>query len=230
MTLFDPDGAEPSEIILPDGSQCVEVRDPDGTVIWSASGTAWIDNFEHNSLSTYYTGDSGFQIVTTTVNEGSYALEAHPSSGSLITSRPADGLDNYPGEGDTFKFKTYMSDPDDQPAFGWCAQDEGGPGTLETMYYVAVDNTNQNCNVWSWNGSYDRHIRAGTGQDLSGQWLTIYLEHRSGGDHYVEVRNDAEDTVYGSGTGTPAISLTSGGIKWWWRGTGAQYFDAAQIV
>lgn len=192
----------------------------------------WIDDFEHNNLTGYYSGDTGsFGIQSTTVNEGSYALEG--TSSGIITSRPGDGLDYYPSEGDYFKIKMYMGATGSQQSFCWCAQDEASPGNLETMYYVALDNTNTNCNVWSYDssaGSYDRHILADYGSDMSGQWLTIYLEHRSNGDHYVEVLSDDESTTHASGSGTPALSLTSGAIKYWWRDAGSQYYDAAEIV
>lgn len=58
-----------------------------------------IDDFEHNSLSTYYSGDvSDHEIQTGTVYEGNYALENRSLDASQIYSDPGDGLGEYPSK------------------------------------------------------------------------------------------------------------------------------------
>lgn len=64
-----------------------------------------IDGFEHNSLGTYYSGDTGsFSIVSTPTHQRSYALQADAGNADAIYSVPGDGLENYVDNDQKFKF------------------------------------------------------------------------------------------------------------------------------
>lgn len=190
--------------------------------------TTWVDNFEDNDLSEYGGNTGSYTTQGTTVYEGNYALEA--SSTGIITSDPGDGLANYPSRGDTFQFMVRASQTTSWPQVLWCMQDNGGDDTLEYGYYVALDNDDQNVNVWSYDGNYDRHIRVGIGTSQVDEWLRVYLEHHSDDSMYCEVERMSDNTVLGSGSGTPVNNYSSGDLKFRCRDGAPVYWDDFKIL
>jgi hypothetical protein len=83
-----------------------------------------VDDFEDNDISEY-DGDTGaFSVVTSPVQEGTYALQADNSRGNTITSQ--SGLANYPSRGDTFRYWLYIPSADSSeevPVTQWAKQD-----------------------------------------------------------------------------------------------------------
>lgn len=235
--IIAPNGTvtEPSDVkvIAPDGSvqsaKSVKVIDPAGTVTTVWSGLT-IDDYEHNDLATYYGGDlANFNTQTVTVSEGTYALEGTASG--RIGSYPGGGLPNYPSAGDTWKINTMNAENTGQLNVWWCM---GGtaPGGINPGYYLDWDETNNNLNVWEYDGAtYNRFIFIGGIGGHIGEWLTTEVVHNADNSMTVTVRDLAETTTYGTGTGTPAnTTRTTGGIQIRKRGAGNQYVDNWRLV
>lgn len=207
--------------------QSVKVVDSAGNV-----STIWVpetivDDFEHNALSTYYNGGlSNFNIQSTTVAQETYALEG--TSAGFITSH--SGLQNYPSRGDTWKINLQYG-VDSQPTVFWCVADEGAPGTVETGYYFEIDESNNNLNVWEYDGNYNRFMLIGGAGGQYGNWVTVEVTHNADDSMNVALKSLDESTTYASGSGTPSnVFRGSGGVKFRKRGPGNQYFDYWRIM
>jgi len=97
------------------------------TVSVTASTVSVIDNFEDNDLSEYSGATGDFSTVTSPVKEGTYALQADGSTGSIIKS--FSGLNNYPSRGDTVRYWLYIPGAgvnEEVPVFHWAKQGNGG--------------------------------------------------------------------------------------------------------
>lgn len=95
------------------------------------TATLTIDSFEDADISEY-TGDTGaFTTQTSDVFHLDTALECSATSGSAIVS--SSGLDNYPGQGDTFAYETK-------------ATDAGGNNTMRVAGFYNIEDVN---NQWA---------------------------------------------------------------------------------
>lgn len=219
------DGTDVQDITI-DGTAVQEVT-IDGSVVWVAKTI--IDDFEDNDLAEYG-GDTGnFDIQTSTVAEGTYALEA-TSAGRIGSD---SGLPNYPQQGDTWKINVRYTDGGAQPNVWWCVDFSGGNlGGIHPGYYFGIDQSNNNFNIWEYDGSnYNRFILVqGVGGHV-GEWLTVEISHNTDDSMDVALKSFDESTTYGSGSGTPSnLFRSSGGIQFRKRGSGTQYFDDWRIV
>lgn len=217
------DGADVQDITI-DGTQVQEVT-IDGSVVWVAKTI--IDDYEDGDIAEYGGDTTNFTVQSTTVAEGTYALEG--TSSGFITSH--SGLPNYPSQGDTWKVNLYMASSGAQPNIWWCVADEANPGTVETGYYFEIDDSNANLNLWEYDGNYNRFLRVSNIGNRVGEWLTIELTHNTDDSMDIALTSFDESTTYGSGTGTPSnVFRSAGGIKIRKRGTGNQYLDDWRVV
>lgn len=191
-------------------------------------GGKTVDGFEDGDIAEY-AGDTGsFSVQTSTVAEGSYALEG--SSSGFITSH--SGLQDYPRRGQTWKVNVRYHDSGAQPNIWFCVADEGSPGSAETGYYFEIDQSNGNLSMWEYDGAnYNRFILVGSIGSHANEWLTVELTHNSDDSMDIALKDFDETTTYGSGSGTPSnVFRSSGGIKIRKRGTGNQYIDDWRII
>lgn len=190
-----------------------------------------VDNFEDGDISEYG-GDTGsFNVQTTTVAEGTYALEA--TSSGRLGSYEGGGLNNYPGRGNTFKSYVRFNDSGAQPNVWWCVNFNGGNrGGIHPGYYWSIDQSNGNFNIWEYDGStYNRFILAGGINNRVGEWLTVEITHNHDDSMSVALKSLDESTTYVTGSGSPSNYFSgSGGIQYRKRGSGTQWFDHWRIT
>lgn len=129
------------------------------------AGPTVIDGFEDSGISEY-SGDTGsFSVVSTDTYQGSYALDA-PDDGTLYDIHSESGLENYPSQGDTFRFnvksQATLNDSDSSKfRLEWAVDDSAGYSYgvehRQTLGQIAL--------VTEDSGSFD--FTATSSQDLS---------------------------------------------------------------
>lgn len=222
MASISFDGADVTDITI-DGEAVQEVT-MDGDVVWTA-GAVIIDGFEDNDLSEY-SGDTGqYQTQTGTVKDGTYALQG-TSDGSAYLIQSTSGLDNYPSEGDTFRW--------------WYQTDTGGAGSGYFRYGLQDSNNHYRGGIDRANSELRLEIRdSGNLTTLasnalsisSGTWYELELVWQTDGTMTLTAYDDTgSQLAQCSATDT---SYTSGGVGFnvfYGSGTTNDYYDHVRIV
>lgn len=180
----------------------------------SAIPDSVVDNFEAilyedegNTLSDYYSGDvSEYTRQTTTVFEGSYALECSvPGDGStfIMRSYEGDGL-NYPSEGDTF---SYWIRCDASNAGAYSGDLLWGVDTDDSGFEVRLDRGSSNYTVESPNETVINDAPYSYPADEWEEWELEWLSDQINVTVYDTDGNEKE-----TNSGSHTASRTSGGI------------------
>lgn len=222
-TLFDASGTQVSQTSGSDttwsdgghgwaevGSSVTSTHDyaqiaPGGT---QTSGTDFIDNFEDNDIDEYL-GDTGTASVqTTTVQEGTYALDT-ASAGTFIYSIAGDGdpdLPNYPAQGDLFEARQYLGSSD-VGQFAWGLQD------ASNYYYADTDPGAGTFQLRMVDGGTDSLLVEATGLTIpTGEWLRIEIEWMTDGTMIGKLFDASGTEITSSGIETTDDTWTSGGV------------------
>lgn len=180
---------------------------------------SYVSSFE-GSLGAWGGDTASFATVTTggpgaPVHGDQYLEEQDDGTAdSIITSKPGDGLDNYPEAGDTHQFYHSIEVTDDRVWIQFCADETDAYDTYSDAYYIDWDHANTAANLRKWSGSSGTTL---VGVDYSGQspnttdWWRFYIDHTSAGDFTYEVY-DGNGDLMGSGTATDT-DYTSGAVK-----------------
>jgi hypothetical protein len=107
------------------------------SVSFDVTRSTIVDNFEDGDISEFGGDTNKFSTTTSTVYNGTYALEADPP-GSLKTIESTSGLPTYPQEGDTFAYNFYPTDFANQQYVAGIAFGESSSGN---NYAVSVTET-----------------------------------------------------------------------------------------
>jgi hypothetical protein len=212
-TIGLPDGATAGEIVLPDGATASDGFGPDGTrVFGSAIPDSVVDNFEeilyedqNLTLSDRYGGDlSNFERQTTTVSEGSYALESQATDAQSIAQ--TDRTISAPV---TFEFDFYR---------------QGTSDNFEWVLYFAQNNSSHGANsgyiIWPYRSNNVLRISRLDNGILNGlndttitypanEWGSVEVDHDSNGN-ITATAYDAGDTQLGQ-VSTQDTTYSSGG-------------------
>lgn len=187
----------------------------------TTSSTGAIDDFNDGDLSEY-TGVTGdWSPQTTTVFEGSHAIEVQDTGGGTSVISSLSGLPRYPQRGDTFSYRTRIdTSVADNALIEWASSADFGD-----KYGVLIDIAG---------GSFDlRYQQTELASDTI-TWSNHELE-------WLEVVIDFQDTITvtlndSAGSQITQISATDtsrdgGGIRWGAKsGTAGVYFDIAEIT
>ena len=191
-----------------------------------------IDSFEDQEFSEY-SGDTGSaSIVSSPVADGSYAARINAGENEI---RSTSGLDNYPAQGDIWKFNTQIP-TDGVPRFYWGIQDSSN------YYYLEFDDPNGTLRFVK--------VDAGTSTTLdsvavtfdTGAYSETEVEWRTNGRHLIEhfdsggnslATLDATDTTFtsgGVGWGEWSVGTITNGLVAYWEmneGSGTSVGDTA---
>lgn len=184
-----------------------EIRLGDGTIIW-ASGPTIVDGFEDNDTSEYSGSTADYSTQSTTVQEGSYALESAGNSSSIYSTA---GLNAYPSQGDTFRC--------------WMQPKNASGGVGEWHFGLTDSNNNYAAVMNTGASSFDLAVRdagnktnlASASYNWNAEWYDIEIEWLSDGT--------INGTVYDS-TGTQVASASATDTTYSSGGIGFLDFNA----
>jgi hypothetical protein len=193
--------------------------------------TGAIDDFEDNDISEYSGDTSFYQVQSSVVYEGSYALQADAvASDGFKRIHSVSGLDRYPQAGDTFEFRCrFESDVGDVGMY-FSRQDDNNQYQL--LARPADDFEDLRLKVVE-NGSYT--TLAST--TLSGgfpvnEWNRFKIEWGEGGSITISVY-DASGSLLDSINATDSTFI-EGGISWHYNANAdtntKTYYDIAEIT
>lgn len=188
-----------------------------GDTVWEV-----IDDFERGDLDPYAGDDAPFDIVSSPVYDGSYALRATDDSDG-ISSFDGDGLDRYIEKGDTFRyrFRSTVNGGEEDEASVTLAY-----GIDEDSNVIPEDG--QSYVIWPdmEYGSIivmEHHDSGGSSFIYTdpflegyeaGEWWTIEMEWQENDTHVVTVYDDDMNEL-GSDSGTPDDYFGDGGSIGW---------------
>ena len=198
-------GTDVSDITI-DGQAVTEVT-IDGQVVWTA-GPAYLENFEDASMSEYSGATAGASIQSTTVYEGSYALECVPTSNWSSEIFSTTASDKQASAGQTIEFRVYLGS-DGATNFLFGVQSAGDVTSMDC--YVVYFYTTEFSLARYDNGSWTYLHQSGQFQNLpEGEWLHGVITWGTGGSISVALYN-ATGTQVGSLSASDS-TYTSGGI------------------
>jgi len=188
-----------------DGTDRIRVQTSSGLAFIPLNTVlATVDDFEDNDIAEY-TGDTGtYAVQSSTVYEGSYALEA--SGGGLITS--TSGLGTYPSQGDVIGCRV-RGDSD----FGGIVYGvpSGSGGSSPDGYLFHADVGKSTANIQRINSGSFTKLAETTGSIPTGEFLLFELDWTTDGNHLGSIYSASgskildvstqDDTHEGSGIG-----------------------------
>jgi hypothetical protein len=192
-----------------DGSSVSEVT-VDGDTVFGGGPTvsAVIDDFEDGDISEYSGATGNATVQTSTVFNGTYALQFDTSGGAnTITS--TSGLSNYPSRGDTFQW--YWRHSAGSTSSGMAFAVSAAPfGSNDAYTFVIRGDSVNSIALRRYDGG-SRTTIATTNYDVpSGSWFKAYVDFQS--TITCEVR-DLNDNTLASISASDS-NYDSGGIGW----------------
>lgn len=178
----------------------------------TVSATGVIDDFEDNDLSEYELDTGSYQTQSSTVFEGTYALEAQiPSSGTYVNLGSTSGLDNYPQSGDKFSYRVRFADSSNHHLFYFATQ-SGGTSDPDA-YYLNVSPKNTHLSLRRRTNSSDTHLATDDTVFYSvDEWFELIVDWGAGGSFTVTLnKQDGTQITQISGSDS---TYSSGGIIW----------------
>jgi hypothetical protein len=190
----------------------------DGSGGDDGGGSSVIEDFEDGGLTEYAfdRGSSGASLVSSPVYTGSSALEISDTDTEMIST---SGLDTYPKQGETFRFR-FRSPTNEVANLSYGVQDH------DNRYFVQLDYADQYLKLLRWqNDTGDQFGLATNVSYTTGVWYEVEVEWRTDGTHVVTLYDDAGSEV-AQMQGSDA-TWTSGGIGFdgYYAGGGAGYYD-----
>lgn len=137
------------------------------------------DDFEDGDIAEYSGATGFFSAQSTTVNRGSFALEA-TTGGSFEDIASTTGLEVYPSPGDTVEVDVQLTNTDDSARFLFGVQSEA---SAANGYAVAADAYNDEVRIYIRNSS-GVTVLASSAASISSQlneWLTMEITWQADG-------------------------------------------------
>lgn len=193
--------------LAPKGFQ--EVRKGDGTVIYSAGGVTVIDDFEDGDIAEYSGDTADFNVQTTTIKKGAYALESSGLDSSIYSTA---GLGAYPSQGDTFRCYIYPNQAGAGVGEIWFATTDSN-----NTYFAAMNNGTSNFQIGKRDAGSKTNF-ASQSYNWNSEWYEFEIEWLSDGT--------INATAYDS-AGTQVASLSATDATFTGGGIGFLDFSAA---
>ena len=203
-----------------------------------------VDNFEDASadppgvyesgetVADYYGGDTGAASrQTSTVAEGSTALNISTSSDGERTISSTSGLPRYPSPGDSFAVNVRASISNTFPRFRWATGDETQtPGGYAVMYDTG--NTDE-LSIFRYDGSGNStRLKTVSVSENVDEWTRMEVDWGTDGSITARLY-DSSNTQLGSTNATDS-TYSSGGIGFTHHtsrtGGATSYFDGVRIL
>ncbi|MFD1570381.1 hypothetical protein ACFR9T_07220 [Halorubrum laminariae] len=170
------------------------------------------DNFEDGSL-TEYVVDSSKDNGSASVVQSSRSLEGDnlariATNGRVFALGSTSGLFSYPSAGDIPTFHVLFPNGDNNALYLYYGVQQGDRAN-GTGYRVTLRNKHNSMRLDN-RRSGGTVANSSTRNIPSNEWLTVEVDWRTDGDHFVKVF-DSEGSELGSMSGTDS-GLTSGGI------------------
>jgi len=232
--IREGDGDGIGSIRLGDGTEIAEARTGAGDVLFSAEPEipdSVVDHFEESlygdqakSLSDYYSGDLGvFSRQQSTVESGSYALEADADGGIGAASAPGTS----PAKGDTFECYTLFAGGDDA-GVAWGTD---GPVISGDGYEMDVRSGGDSA-LRRWSDGFAAEILDSSSASVpTGEWLRVHVDWGSDDTHTVTVSDSAGSQLFQlSATDNNYAANTGIGFRNGGAGTSTVYWDGYQIL
>jgi len=189
-----------------------------------------IDDFEDNDIQEYGGDTANFSTQSTTVFEGSYALETTLPSNDFAGITSVGGLDRYPNAGDTFQVRIRWDSTDSIKYVAWCAQ---SIAESPDAYQVIVDANSNNFTIARQESGYNE--LATTNYDPAtnaDEWMRVEVEHGEGGS-ITATLYDSNDSQVNQLNAADA-TFTEGGVNFIESSSNddsaTTYWDLAEIT
>lgn len=179
-TIEQSDSSEYTVNVLP----IIREPSPDESSDDTVNKSNNVDGFEHDSLSTYYSGvlDS-FSVVGDPTHRGNHALQADTGDTDRIYSVPGDGLENYPSSDDAFQCHVRSSTVDwenthiQDVCFG--ADADGNAYSVRVDWYTRDNVYVVKLGNWSQQAILDRETNV-EGDLSADEWVRIEVDRSAG--------------------------------------------------
>lgn len=188
-----------------------------------------IDDFEDGGLSEYQYDTGYFTTQSTTVKEGSSALEV--TSGTNVHISSFSGLNYYPSEGDTFRWWGRTSNHDRYLLFYFGAQEgTGGVDDRPDGYAAYWDFSNNNLHFRIRQNGSNTRLASTNISWAADTWYQGEVQWGSDGTTTLRVLDETGSEIGSPITATDS-TFTSGGITWQTSGIqGPKYMDYARRI
>lgn len=196
----------------------------------SAERVDYVDDFEDNDIEEYGADTANFEVQSTTVYEGSYALETTLPSNDFAGVTSVGGLDRYPQAGDTFQVRMRWDSSDSIKHFIWAAQ---SVGENPDSYQVSVDANNNKFALDRQESGYNELTSTSYDPRTNAdEWMRVKVEHGTDGSITATLYDSsgsqvaqlsATDTTYTEG-GVGFIESSAS------DGSASTYWDAVEIT
>lgn len=185
---------------------------------------AIVDDLEDNDIAEYKYNTGNFTTQSTTVKEGSYALEYTATSNSHMTSY--SGLNYYPQQGDTIKWNGYLNGSNYILLYFACQSGTGDSSTRPDGYASFLDLSNSEFKLRKRDAGTNSTLASSSFTFSTGEWYEVKLDWASDGTMTHTLYDSTGSTVAShSATDT---TFTSGGITW--QANDSAYMDYARVV
>jgi hypothetical protein len=186
-----------------------------------------IDHFEDGDISEYSGNTGAFTVQSTTVKEGSYALEGSMSSGNAVKIASSSGLPYYPQRGDSIGYWVRFSGDQPNPNFRWAETNSGAD-----RYNLDYRDDSGEWRLRSRVGDSPSQLDSFAYSPTQGAWYYAYVEdYLSDGTIFVSIY-EGDPTVDSNQIGTLSATNSdhdTGGISFGVNdssgGSTTAYFD-----
>lgn len=192
--------------------------------VYADSLTQIVDDFEDSDIAEYGGDTGGYATQTSTVKNGSVALEASTgASGNTVYVSSKTGLDYYPQQGDIFNVWIQFTHTDDQPAAFYGVEEETA---TETGYMIRPNPGAGEFQLYEVSSGSFTQLAATTVSLSASSWYQVEVDWTMNGDHNCTLYDNAGSSVASiSATDT---THTAQGIGFRFRNTSqgsSSYFD-----
>lgn len=198
-------------------SASIEVTDSIGSV----------DGFEDNDISEYSGDTTAWSTQSTTVHNGTYALEGTPRNNRIFSAN-GSGLNYYPNRGSTIRFWTRSDDVSNAGMeFHFFSN---STSSINSGYAIWYDPGTTNLTLSRWDGGARTDLSTTNISLTDGQWFEIVITDNSG---------TITATAY-SESGTQLAQVSATDSTYSYRGIGfgnnpgnqddSRYFDAVRAT
>lgn len=204
-------GSPQSGKVLSPISRVVDRVNTSETVSVSTSvepGALVIDDFEDQDVSEYTgsTGQASFPTYPT--KHGSYSLKlASATSGSDEDIISTSGLNNYPSDGDTYRYAAYAADDTAGLRHYFGASD------VDNTYRITLGFSSNSLQIHRFDGGSSTQLADVSASISSGSWYVVEVAWTSGGGFDVTLYESDGSTQVATAS-TTDTTYTGGGVGW----------------
>ena len=185
----------------------------------SLSNSSAVDGFEDGDISEYEGNTSAFSVQSSTVYDGTYALEG---SSGFDTIASTSGLSNYPEAGDNLSIRFYYPDTNLRTnKIFFATQDASSPN--DNGYSVVINGDNSPATFGIQKDGSTLSSSTFTLSSYTGEWLEVLVDWNTDGSIDATFKDSSGNTIttvsatdskYTSG-GIGFATQTSGGAPIW---------------